>query len=176
LYRREGFLDLEKLLETYSKWFDRCLYVLALVAALIVLFVTLAMSCDVVARYFLNSPMAWVFNVCQHLLAYLVFFAAAWVLREGGHVKIDLIEGRLRQPKGDFLRLITSILSMVACAVLFWSGAKAVLLSFRWGTILPGPPPVREYLLLAVIPFGSFLLAVQFGRDCWKYLGKLSKR
>jgi TRAP-type C4-dicarboxylate transport system permease small subunit len=158
-----------------STWFDWCLYVLALVSASIVVFVTLAISCDVVARYLLRSSMAWVFNVSQHLLAYLVFFAAAWVLREGGHVKIDLIEVRLRQRRGDFLHLIQSFLSMVACAVLFWSGAKAVLLSFRWGTILPGPPPVHEYILLAVIPFGSFLLTVQFGRDCWKYIDKLRK-
>jgi len=130
----------------------------------------------VVARYFLNAPMALVFNVSQHLLADLVFFSAAWVLKEGGHVKIDLIELRLKERQRDFLRLITSFLSMVACAVLCWSGVSAVLLSNRWGTILPGPPPVHEYLLIVVIPFGGFLLAVQFGRECWKYIGKLRRR
>ena len=159
-----------------STLFDRCLYALALMAASIVVFVTLAMSCDVVARYLLGSPMAWVFNVSQHLLPYIVFLAAAWVLREGGHVKIDLIEARLKQRKGDFLRLTTSLFSMIACAVLFWSGANAVLLSFRWGTIFPGPPAVHEYLILGVIPLGSFLLVVQFGRDCWKYIDKLRKK
>jgi len=159
-----------------STWFDWCLYVLALIAGFIVVFVTFAMSCDVVARYLLRSPIAWVFNVSQHLLAYLVFFSAAWVLREGGHVKIDLIEARLTQRRRDFLRLITSSFSMIACAVLFWSGANAVLLSFRWGTIFPGPPPVHEYLILGVIPLGSFLLIVQFGRDCWKYIDQLRKR
>jgi C4-dicarboxylate transporter DctQ subunit len=159
-----------------SIWFDRCLYILALIAASVVVFVTLAVSYDVIARYLFGVSMAWVFNVNQHLLAYLVFFSAAWVLREGGHVKIDLIEAKLRQRKGDFLRLIQSILSMVACAVLFWSGANAVLLSFRWGTILPGPPAVHEYLLLGIIPLGSLLLTVQFGRDCWKYMDKLRRR
>lgn len=169
-------MDRKNLCGLVSTWFDRCLYAFALVAASIVVFVTLAMSCDVVVRYFLRSSMAWVFNVSQHLLSYMVFLAVAWVLKEGGHVKIDLIEARLRQRQGDFLRLTTSLLSMVACAVLFWSGANAVLLSFRWGTILPGPPPVHEYLLLVIIPFGSFLLTVQFGRDCWKYIDKLRKR
>jgi TRAP-type C4-dicarboxylate transport system permease small subunit len=159
-----------------STWFDRFLYALAVVASFIVIFVTFAISCDVVVRYFFKISMAWTFNVSQHLLAYLVFFAAAWVQREGAHVKIDMIEERLSQRRGDYLRLTTSFLSMVACAVLFWSGMNATLLSFRWGTMLPGPPEVYEYLLLAVIPFGSFLLTIQFARDCWNYLNKLRRR
>lgn len=156
-----------------SAWFDRVLYALMAVASFFILFVSLAVSCDVVARYVFNSPMAWVFNVSQHLLLYIVFFAAAWVLKDDGHVKIDMIEAKIKGWRGDFLRLVTSLLSMAACAVLFWTGINAVLRSFKWGTILPGPPPVHEYILLAVIPLGSLLLAVQFGRDCWHHINKL---
>ena len=158
-----------------SVWFDRFICALAQLSGYIIIFVTLAMSSDVVARYFLGSPMAWVFNVSQHLLAYSVFFAAAWVLKEGGHVKIDLVEVRLTQRQGDFLRFITSLLSLVACIVLLGSGVKEVLVSFRWGTIFPGPPPVPEYLTLGVIPFGTLLLVIQFGRDCWKFMNKLRR-
>ena len=158
-----------------STWFDRCLYVLALIGAFIVVFVTLDTSFDVVARYFFGAPQAWVFNVNQHLLAYLVFGGAAWVLREGQHVKIDLVEAKMGQRKRNFLWLIQSLLSMFACAVMFWWGAKAALLSFRWGTTLPGPPAVREYLLLGIIPLGCLLLTIQFGRDCWKYINTIRR-
>lgn len=156
-----------------SKWFEWCLYVLTLVAASIVVFVALAVSCDVVARYFFNAPMPWVFNVSRDLLVFLVFLAAAWVLKENAHVKIDLIELKLRPRQREFLSLTTLLMSTVACGLLFWAGVNATMDSFRWGTILPGPPAVHEYILLAVIPFGCFLLTVQFGRGCWKCIKKL---
>jgi TRAP-type C4-dicarboxylate transport system permease small subunit len=159
-----------------STWFDRCLNALALIGAAIVVFVTLAMSCDAIARYFFGFSMAWVYNMSQHLLLYVVFLSAAWVLREGAHVSIDLIEERLSERRGYFLRLTTSFLSMLACAVLCWSGSKATLQSFRWGTIFPGPPAVYEYLVMAIVPVGSFLLIIQFGRNCWGYTNRLRRR
>jgi TRAP-type C4-dicarboxylate transport system permease small subunit len=159
-----------------STWFDRCLYVLALLGAFILVFVTLDTSFEVVARYFFGVSLPWVFNVNQHLLAYVVFGGAAWVLREGQHIKIDLIETKMGQQKRNFLCFLQSLLSMVACAVMFWWGASAVLLSFRWGTTLPGPPAVSEYLLMGIIPLGCLLLTIQFGRDCWKYVNRFRRR
>jgi TRAP-type C4-dicarboxylate transport system permease small subunit len=157
-------------------WFDRCLDALALIGAAIVVFVTLAMSADAIARYLFGFSMAWVYNVSQHLLLYVVFLPAAWVLREGAHVSIDLIEERLSERRRYFLRLTTSFLSMLACAVLCWSGIKATLQGFRWGTIFPGPPAVYEYLVMAVVPIGSLLLIIQFGRNCWNYTNRLRRR
>ena len=156
-----------------SRQFDRCLDVLAMIAGVLMVLVAIIVSVGVVARYFFGGALAWTFNISQHTLLYFVFLATAWVLREDGHVNIDLVEVRLAPRQRSLLRLITSFMALIACAVLFWSSLNAVLRSFHWGSTLVGPPPVPEFVLLAVIPFGSFLLIVQFGRRCWKYINAL---
>ena len=155
--------------KSISFWFDRFLDILTVVSGGIVLFVILTVFADVVGRYFFNAPLTWVFGLSIHLLIYFVFLAAAWVLREGGHVNIDLLEMKLKPRHRSILRFITSLLAMISCGILFWSSIKAILLSYRWGTFMVGPPMVPEYILLLSIPIGTFLLIVQFGRECMKY-------
>ena len=42
-------------------------------------------------RYFLNRPLVWVLELTEYALLWVTFLGAAWLLRQGGHVQVDVI-------------------------------------------------------------------------------------
>ncbi len=46
-------------------------------------------------RSVLNRPIIWATEIVEYMLLYVTFLATAWLLREGAHVKIELVLDRL---------------------------------------------------------------------------------
>jgi len=82
---------LKKMLTRAGTGFDFILNTLAGIAGFLIVFATLSVGISVVMRYFFNSPVSWVTEICEYILLYITFLVAAWVLRKEGHVKMDLI-------------------------------------------------------------------------------------
>ena len=68
---------------------------LALVAGGLLCGLTGLVCLDVAARYFTWFAMPWSLDVAEYLLYAITFLAAPWVLRTGGHIKVDLVVERL---------------------------------------------------------------------------------
>ena len=58
------------------------------VSAIAVLVVTFA---QVLFRYVLKSPLPWSQDVLRLAFTYLVFWGAAWCVREKGHLNVDVV-------------------------------------------------------------------------------------
>ena len=78
-----------KILAKVGTIFDRTIGYLAFVAAIIIILTMLAVSAQIVMRYFLNRPMIWVMEITEISLLFITFLGTAWLLRREGHVKID---------------------------------------------------------------------------------------
>ena len=152
--------------------FDRLLDLLALFAGSLILFLVLAISVDVVMRYFVRSPMLWVDAVSEAILVYAPFLAAAWLLREDGHVMVELLYDKVSLPLQTVMRIGTSILGAGVCLILAWFSGQATWKSFQQGVKLIGGITYPKYILLAPIPVGFLLLFIQFVRRSyanWTY-------
>ncbi len=89
----------------------------------ILLFMTFAVTFDIVARYLFNKPTTWVVEVTQYGLLFLAFWPAAWILSEDGHIKIDIVETRLSGRKRKTLRLIYLTFSFIYCLIILILGS-----------------------------------------------------
>jgi TRAP-type C4-dicarboxylate transport system permease small subunit len=150
--------------------FDYAIKSLIWVACAFLTFAILAVSVDVVLRYFFNRPTTWVLEICEYILLYIVFLGAAWVLKEEGHVRVGLVVDRLNPKTQAVVSVITSIVGAFVCSTLAWYGAR-----ITWDHFLRGVPSIEmlhlpQYLILMIIPIGSFLLFVQFLRRSYGYL------
>lgn len=152
---------------------DGTIDVLAVFGRVLIVLVMLVVSADVVMRYFFNSPMFWVLESTQYALVFILFLSAAWVLRNEGHVKMDLIINRLNPRAQHRVNIITSILAAIVCLIITWYGAKMAWTFIQIDYLYPGSLVIPAYLLVAVIPIGSFLLFIQFLRRAYGYLEKL---
>jgi len=100
----------------------------------------------------------------------MTFLGAAWLLKEGGHIKIDLMVMWLSPKAQAILNIITSALSAIACLVILWYGTQVVweqfVMDFHDATTLALP----QGPIYIVIPLGFFLLFVQFLRNINMYI------
>ena len=74
---------------------DRLGRAFAHVAAVALLAMTAAVTYGVVMRYAFNSAQNWTDELATYCLAAIAFLGLAHTLRSDGHIRIDLITGRL---------------------------------------------------------------------------------
>jgi TRAP-type C4-dicarboxylate transport system permease small subunit len=152
-----------------SAVFDFILGALVYVAAAILLFITLAVCWDVVARAAASRPLPWVLEFTEYGLLYMTFLCAAWVLRKEGHVTSDLLIGSLSKQKQIVMNTITSIMGALVCLVLTWFGTAVSLEKLQMGSYQPTPMEPPDFPIFIIIPIGSFLLFIQFMRRAWAH-------
>lgn len=152
--------------------FDRVLDALALVCGALLTFVMLAVCVDIVLRYYFNSPFMWLAEISEYVLLYVTFLGSAWLLRREGHVVTDLLINALG-PRGQAaMGILSSIVGVVICLTLVWYGVEVTWDNFVRGVYRTTILEVPKAPLLAVIPFGSLLLLVQFVRRTLGYVEK----
>ncbi|MCB2191171.1 MAG: TRAP transporter small permease [Deltaproteobacteria bacterium] len=147
------------------KVFDGLVTAGAAAAGLIFLFMMVVVCVDVIMRYWFQSPMGWVVEVCEYLLLYVTFLGAAWLLRRNGHVRVDLIYFYLSDKSIARLKLITAIAGTLACAILFIIGCESTVDAYIRGNPEIKTLSIPKWTLLWVIPYGSLMLTIQFARQ-----------
>lgn len=144
--------------------FDKLIDVMAFLSAVTMAFITAAICYEVVMRYFFLSPSVWVVQTCEYGLLWIVFLGTTWLLREEGHVAVDILYSRLHDRVKAFLNLVTFSLAGIACSLVVLLGGL-----YTWDSVVSGITDVRavtvpKYAVFVIIPVGSLLLAIQFFR------------
>jgi len=153
--------------------FERTLNVLSVAAGVLVTFLMVGVSVDVFMRYFLNRPIFWMIEITQYAMVFILFLGAAWLLRQDGHVVMDVLITRLGQKSQNLANVITSILGAIVCLIITWYGVKVNWDYIQIDYIYSATLEIPAFLLQAVVPLGTFLLFIQFLRRAYGYLGKL---
>jgi len=135
---------------------------MATIAAMMVIFMMLAISYSVLTRYLFNRPIAWIVEISSYLMLYITFLGTAWLLRCDGHVEIDLFTSHLNLKRQALLKAVTSVGGALVGFVLTWKGALVTIDYFRRGVTIMGILNTPQFLLMAIIPIGGFLLLVEF--------------
>jgi len=152
------------ILSRLAKWFDRFNQVLAGIACAMLVIITLAICWEIIARWSFNLNNPWLVELSEITLLYVTFLGAAWVLGNDKHVTIDLIIERIRPITRRWLHLVLSLLAAVTCFTLVWFGLLVALDQFQNEIREPTIMAPQSFWITLVIPFGFFLLGVQFLR------------
>jgi TRAP-type mannitol/chloroaromatic compound transport system permease small subunit len=133
------------------------------VSALAVLGLVGVMSANVLLRYGFSAGSVWAQELEWHLMSPIALIGAAYALRHGEHVRVDVLYGRMRPALQRAVDLASSALGLVACLYVAWLSLRYVGQSWDQGegSANPGGIPAR-YVLKAFIPAGFLLLALQF--------------
>lgn len=164
-----------QLLKKSESIFDLILNYSLIIAAVILIFVTLSVSAEVVLRYFLGRPTVWVVEIAGYSLLYITFLVVAWVQKRQKHVKMDLVFNRLNPKIRSIVSLFTSIISTLICFILTFYGAKVTLYFFRAGYPTPTPLRIPKFIIVFIIFLGSLLLLIQFIRTTYENLSEFKK-
>lgn len=152
--------------------FDGILNVFAFLSALLLAFIMFSICLEVIMRYFLNRPLVWVIEMTEYALLYITFLGTAWLLRREGHVTVDILLVRLGPKSHAALGLLSSIIGIIISLVLTWYSADVAWDHYLRGIFKPTVLQFPTAPVLAIIPVGSAILAIQFIRRGYGFLRK----
>jgi len=145
--------------------YDRLLDYAFTIACCILAFIVILVSQDIVMRYLFNKPGVFVLPASELSIVLIVSLGNAWLLKEEGHVIIDLVLDKLKPIQRCMLNMITSALSAV---VLFLIGLYSLPViidivrhNVRWmetSTLIPA----AAYMIPLTVSY--FLFSIQFIR------------
>lgn len=88
---------------------------------------------------------------------------------------MDLVLNQLQNRTQKALNIMTSLLGIIVCFILVLYGTQATLDHFVRGVPVIKYLEVPKFILLAIIPVGSFFLAFQFLLRIQRSLANLKK-
>jgi C4-dicarboxylate transporter DctQ subunit len=149
--------------------FDRILDATVVLAGVLLVFAVVSVSVAVASRYFLGYPIGWVIEIDSYILLYICFLVGAWVLREEGHVIIDILLERLNPRTQSWVNIMTSLVSAGVCFILAWYGVADTWDLLKTNYFTPTQLELPKWIINVIIPIGSFFLFVQFLRRGLRY-------
>jgi len=110
------------------------------------------------------QPFAWLFTSAEYGLLYLTMLGAPWLVRERGHVHIELLTSAL--PKGP-QRIVSrgvAVLCVLVCVVLAWKGTELFLTNIERNDFDVRAYFYPRWLLTITFPISFGLMAVEFSK------------
>lgn len=155
--------------------YDRFVTYLAYISCAIYAFLMLALTAHIVGRRFFSYPIPWMVEYGEYLLAISVFLVAAWVLKEEGHVKVDIVLSRLRPRTQAYMNGVTSYILALVLLVFAYLGVLVTQKNFITGAFFMQSYQTPIWVLMVFVPLACLLLSIGFARRGYRNL-RLTKK
>lgn len=143
---------------------DKVIDIFAGIAATLIGVLLVSISYATFSRFVFNDPKAKVIELSAYSLIYITFLAAPWLLRQRGHINVDLILLKLKAKAKVKLYLFSDTLCLIITSVLCFFSYQVTKSNFLENIKVMDSMDTPQYLLIIVIPLGSFFLAIQYIR------------
>ena len=159
-------------LERLEARFGTLLEALALVASLALLAMVIIICGDVLTRNVAVPGMprgiAWSNEISELLLYAMTLLAAPWLLREGRHIRVDIVLRVLPRKVAYACEWIADVLGFACCCWLVLYGASAAKKSLAADALSIKTLVMPEWWILAPLPICFLLLAIEFLFRMWR--------
>ena len=146
--------------------FGTLLEALALVASLALLAMVAIICGDVLTRNVavpgLPRGIAWSNEISELLLYAMTLLAAPWLLREGRHIRVDILLRALPGRLAYACEWIADALGLTCCCWLVVYAASATKKSWAGDALSIKTLVMPEWWILAPLPICFLLLAIEF--------------
>ena len=135
---------------------------LGVAVALSIGFFALSIPLDLFLRLARLGNIPWLNEVIEYLLYAGIFLAAPWVLRQGAHVRVDLVQTALPAGMARWLERGLDALGLLICLVLAYYGTLAIADAVANNAIERKTLDVPQWYLLSVFVVSMALVAIEF--------------
>src|SRR4030066_2100451 len=127
----------------------------------LVLVVALVSAANAVARYGLNlSSNAWL-EIQWYLFGAIFLLAAGYTLKHNGHVRIDILYGRLSERARAWIDLLGTLIFLLPFSLLLvWFSWPGFADAWQHGEMSPDAGGLLRWPVRLLIPLGFALLAL----------------
>lgn len=161
----KSFYKFNAAIATWTHWLA-----MAMVCAMFII-----VTYDVVLRYFFNNPTIWVMELSGYAMALSVTLAAAFTLKEGGHVIVDVVVMRLSKKTRAIMDIVGLLLSEIYVVIFSYQAIMMALKArqYNWHEQTVLGSPLFPYQL--IFSLGGFILALMVIAEIGKRIVILSE-
>ena len=154
--------------------YDKCMDGIAFMLSISILVMVAGISIQVFSRYLFDKPVLWTTDLANCILVALGFLGAGWLLRQDGHVTMDLVYNLLGKKSQRITTIITSIMGLITSSIIMIVGYSVTYSQYLRGTkILTGDWNIPKFIILLIIPVGMTFVSIEFVRKIKIYLMNL---
>ena len=147
-----------------GKLYRVVLYAMAGIAGATLVWLMLSVIVSVFMRNAGMQPFAWLFTSAEYGLLYMTMLGAPWLVREKGHVHIELVTAVLPDALRQIVSRFIALLCVLVCLMLAYKGMELLLTNLERNDF-----DVRAYyyprrLLTFTFPLSFGFMAIEFSR------------
>jgi C4-dicarboxylate transporter, DctQ subunit len=147
-----------------SRIYDVLLYGMALIAAGMLVWLMLSVVTSVLMRNAGLQPWAWLFTSAEYAILYMTMLGAPWLVREKGHVHIELVTAALPPRLRRVVSRLVAALCVAVSVILAWKGGDLFLTNIERGDYDVRAYYFPRWILTISFPLAFTLMAAEFAR------------
>jgi len=155
----------DPLLDRVSQRYGMLLSSLAMLGCLLLLAMMLVIVADVALRNLaipgLPGSLSWSNEISELMLYLITMCVAPWLLRQGQHIRVDILLQALPGRLAWSLEWVADSLGLACCLLITWYGAQAAWSSYLSGAVNIKTLVTPEWWSLLPLPVVFFLLAIE---------------
>ena len=144
-----------------STLYGRLLDALVFVACILLLVMTVMIGADVASRN-AGAGIAASNELSEDILYLMTLLAAPWVLRQGQHIRVDILLRALPARMAWFLEWVGDTVGLLCCLYFVWYGYLITIASYKAGSVNIKTLVTPEWWTLAPLPIAFALLGLEF--------------
>ena len=143
---------------------DKLCNFLAIFAGIYLIAIMFAIVYQATTRSFGLSGSSHVFTFTEYGLLYIVMAASPWLVREKGHVYIEMLTAALPGSIAPAFSRVVTVICVLICVILVWYTGEATLKAYTRSDYDMRSIDMPKWLLLVSMPVCFALMALQFLR------------
>ena len=147
-----------------SRIYDGLLYAMAFVAGATLVWLMVSVVVSVGMRNLGVQPFAWLFTSSEYGILYMTMLGAPWLVRERGHVHIELVTAALPDGVRWWVSRGVALACVLVSVMLAWKGLDLALTNFERMDFDVRAYFYPKWMLSASFPVAFSLMAVEFMR------------
>lgn len=145
-----------------ATWYRRLLDLCGLLAGACFAVIAVATAYDVFMRNVYGESLRGLIDLVEYGLFIATFIAAPWVLRVGGHVRVDFMVNALPPPLQRAAGFLADLMGMsISVVLLVWS-IRVTIGAWQQGNMVLKAVVFPEWWIFVVMPFSAALLTIEF--------------
>lgn len=144
--------------------YHRLVDLMALFAAAMLVWLMISVVASVTIRNLGLQPPAWLFTSSEYAMLYLTMLGAPWLVREKGHVHIELLTAALPATILPWFSRAVALACVIVCAILAWKGLDLVIQNIERRDLDVRAYFFPKWILTIAFPISFAAMAIEFAR------------
>ncbi len=151
-----------KSLDRFEAGFDRLMVFFASLVAVSIALFAILIPFDLFIRSVGWGSMWWLYEGIEYALYAGIFLGAPWVLKEGAHVRVDVLVATLPKKISARLEQALDLVGAAICAALTYYAVRSMIADYLEDSLPDKVLVIDDWILMLVFSVAFTMLTIEF--------------